>query len=323
MKAFVAENWCEPEELVYREENDPTVEDHQVLIEVYAAGVNFPDLLLIQGKYQLRPKRPFIPGAEVSGVVIRTGKSVTKYKEGDKVYAVSFLGGYAEKVSVPEKDVYPLPEGMSFEEGAGMVITYQSSYFGVVVRGKLLPNETLLVHAGGGGIGTSAIQIGKAVGAKVIATAGSEEKLEIAKKCGADIVLNYNDSQWSKKIRKEYGGADVVIDPVGGDIFEKSVLCLNFEGRIIVVGFTSGKIPEIAVNKLLLANASIVGLYWNLYQRDFPEKIEKCIQDLHKWYLEGKIKPVIYKTYSLQEAPIALRDVTGRKSYGKAILKIR
>jgi len=322
MKAFVVEKWCEPEEMLFTEVEDPTPSPTQVLIKIHASGVNFPDELLIQGKYQMRPKRPFIPGAEIAGEVTQVGEQVKKFKVGDKVYAACFLGGYSQKVAVEEKDVILMSPSMSYEEAAGFVVTYQSSYFGVVVRGKLESHETLLVHAGAGGIGTAAIQIGKALGARVIATAGSEEKLQIAKKAGADEVLNYNDPNWSKKIRKELGGADVVIDPVGGDILQKSILCTNFEGRIVIVGFTSGKISEVPTNLLLLNNISLVGLFWNLYQKDHPNQIEQAVTQLHKWFEEGKTRPIIYKTFPLQEAPKALKLVTGRKTYGKVILQI-
>ncbi|MCB1142329.1 MAG: NADPH:quinone oxidoreductase family protein [Leptospiraceae bacterium] len=322
MKAFVVEKWCEPEEMVFTEMEDPNPGDDEILIDTKAIGINFPDLLLIQGKYQTRPKRPFVPGAEVAGVVAKIGKNIKKFKIGDRVSAITWLGGYADKAISTEKHTYLMPDSMSFEEGAGFHVIYQSSYFGVVERAKLQAGETLLVHAGAGGIGTSSIQIGKALGARVIATAGSDEKLEIAKKCGADIVLNYNDATWSKKIRKEYGGVDVVIDPVGGDVLQKSLLCTNFEGRIVVVGFTSGKIAEVASNMLLLNNISLVGLFWNLYAQNHLDRIEKAVDTLHGWFVEGKIRPVLFKTYDLSEAVTALRDVTSRKSYGKAILKI-
>ncbi len=323
MKAYLVQKWCEPEEMLFTDVEEPLYKENEVLVDVHACGVNFPDLLLIQGKYQMRPTRPFIPGAEISGVVSKVGSKVTQFQEGDKVYGASFLGGYAQKVSVPEKNLYHIPQGMSFEEACGFVVTYQSSYFGVIVRGQLQAKETLLVHAGAGGIGTSAIQIGKALGAKVYATVGSEEKIEIAKQAGADLVFNYNDSTWSKKIRKEYGGVDVVIDPVGGEILEKSILCTNFEGRIVVVGFTSGKIAQVATNLLLLNNISLVGLYWNLYFMNFPEKIHEAVDDLHLWYKKGITKPIIYKTFELKDAPLAIRTVTQRKSYGKVVLKIK
>lgn len=320
MKAYVAENWCEPEELVWKDVDDPSPKDDEVVIDIKACGMNFPDMLLIQGKYQMRPKRPFSPGIEVAGIISSIGKNITKWKVGDSVMALSWLGGYAEKVAVVEKNIYPMPKGMSFEEAAGFIVTYQSSYFAICVRAKLQPTETMLVHAGAGGIGSSAIQIGKALGAKVYATAGSAEKLEIIKSLGADMAFNYTEATWSKKIRKEHGGVDVVIDPVGGEAFDKSILCTNFEGRIVVVGFTSGKIPTLAVNYLLLNNISVMGVYWNLYQNDRPLQIAECVSTLNRWYEEGKVKPLIYKTYALKEAPFALREVGSRKTYGKAIL---
>ncbi len=322
MKAYLVEKWCEPEEMIFTDIPEPSFSEDEVLIEIKAAGINFPDLLMIQGKYQARPKRPFSPGSEVSGIVLAVGKNVNKFKVGDRVAAVTLIGGYSEQVAAKESFTFSIPDSMSFEEAAGFHITYQSSYFGIVRRAALKPQETLLVHAGAGGIGTSSIQIGKAIGAKVYATAGSEEKLAITQKCGADLSLNYNDPLWSKKIRKEHGGADVVMDPVGGEILEKSILCTNFEGRIIVVGFTSGKIAQVATNFLLLNNIGILGLFWNLYMQNHPDLIAKAVTQLNQWYTAGLISPILYKTYSLKEAPVALRDVTSRKSYGKAILKL-
>ncbi|MBE7413010.1 MAG: NADPH:quinone oxidoreductase family protein [Leptospiraceae bacterium] len=320
MKAYFVDKWCEPEELQFKEVPDPKPEKDQVVVDIRACGMNFPDMLLIQGKYQIRPTRPFIPGTEISGVVSALGENVNNFKIGDRVMGLSWLGGYAEKIAIPVKNLFVIPEKMSFEEAAGFNVTYQSSYFAVVVRGKLQKNETLLVHAGAGGIGTAAIQIGKAIGSKVYATVGSDEKIEIAKKAGADLVLNYSDSMWSKKLRKEYGGVDVVIDPVGGEIFNKTILSVNFEGRIVVVGFTSGTIPKVPTNLLLLGNISVVGLFWNLYQDNHPMKIQGAMNDLIAWYNEGKIKPMISKSVPLIDAPKALMDIGTRKSYGKVVL---
>lgn len=323
MKAFSVEKWCEPEEMVFHDIPEPIPAPDEVLVDVHAAGVNFPDLLIIQGKYQARPKRPFTPGTEVSGIVISKGNQVSRFQVGDRVSGICWIGGYAEKAVIKENHCYPVPPSMSFEEAAVFHVVYQSSYFGIVERAHLKPHETLLVHAGAGGIGTSSIQIGKALGSKVYATAGSPEKLEITKSCGADISISYEDPLWSKRIRKELGGADVVIDPVGGDILEKSILCTNFEGRIVVVGFTSGRIAQVATNLLLLNNIGILGLFWNLYMQNYHEKAREAVSQLYTWYGEKKLKPIIYKQYPLSEAPIALRDVTSRKSYGKVVLQIK
>ncbi len=320
MKAYVVESWCDPQDLKFKDVPDPKPDKDQIVIDIKACGMNFPDMLLIQGKYQIRPTRPFIPGTEVSGVVSALGENVKNLKLGDRVMALSWLGGYAEKVAIPAKDAFLIPEKMSFDEAAAFNVTYQSSYFAVVVRGKLQKTETLLVHAGAGGIGTAAIQIGKAIGSKVYATVGSEEKVEIAKKAGADLVLNYSDPQWAKKLRKEHGGADVVIDPVGGEVFDKTILSVNFEGRIVVVGFTSGTIPKVPTNLVLLGNISIIGLFWNLYQQNHPMKIQGAMNDLISWFIEGKIKPIISKTVPLIEAPKALVDIGTRKSHGKVVL---
>lgn len=320
MKAYVVENWCEPQDLKFKEVEDPKPDKDQVVVDIKGCGMNFPDMLLIQGKYQIRPTRPFIPGTEVSGIISEVGENVKNFKVGDRVMGLSWLGGYAEKVALATKDIFIIPQKMSFEEAAAFNVTYQSSYFAVVVRGKLQKSETLLVHAGAGGIGTAAIQIGKAIGSKVYATVGSDEKVETAKKAGADLVLNYTDPQWSKKLRKEHGGADLVIDPVGGEVFDKTILAVNFEGRIVVVGFTSGTIPKIPTNLLLLGNISIIGLFWNLYQKDHPMKIQGAMNDLIAWFNEGKIKPIISKTVPLIDAPKALADIGTRKSLGKVVL---
>lgn len=322
MKAYVVERWCEPEEMAFKDIEEPIPSEDELLIEVRAAGINFPDLLMIQGKYQARPKRPFTPGTEVAGIVVACGKNTSKFRVGDRVAAISWLGGYAEKVVAKESHTYPIPAPMTFAEAAVFHVVYQSSYFGIVERANLRPPETLLVHAGAGGIGTSSIQIGKAIGAKVYATAGSPEKLKITETCGADLSLSYEDAQWSRKIRKELGGVDVVIDPVGGEVLEKSILCTNFEGRVVVVGFTSGKIAQVATNMLLLNNISVMGLFWNLYAQNHPDKIQKAVSVLYQWYIEKKLSPIIYKTYSLKDAIIGLRDVTTRKSYGKAVIEI-
>jgi NADPH2:quinone reductase len=321
MKAQVCEKWCEPDELVYKEVEDPSPKSKELLIQIKSIGVNFPDILLIQGKYQRRPERPFIPGVEISGVVESVGPDTSKFKVGDRIMAVCWLGGYAEKVVISENDAFSMPPSFSFEEAAGFNVTYQSSYFATVVRGKLQKGENLLVHSGAGGIGSAAIQIGKAVGAKVFATCGSSEKMEICKQLGADVVFNYvEDKTWNKKIRKEYGGADVVIDPVGGEILKNTLTCMNFEGRIVVVGFTSGSIADVPSNMLLLNNSSILGVYWNLYYENHREQINQAMNQMNTWINEGKLKTLVSKTFPLKDAPKALHWISQRKSFGKLIL---
>lgn len=321
MKAYFAEAWCEPKDLVIKEVADPTPGPGEVLIDIKAIGLNFPDILLIAGKYQTRPKRPFVPGVEVSGVISGLGEGVVDRQIGQRVAALTWIGGYSDKVVVPLADSYPIPDSISFEEAAGLTVTYQSSYFGVINRGELKPGETMLVHAGAGGIGTSAIQIGRAVGAgQIIATVGSEEKKQIALDSGADIVINYKeDPHWNKKIRKEYGGADVVIDPVGGDTLLNSLKCMKFEGRLVVVGFTSGTISQIPANLILLNNIAVTGLHWNLYQKDHPDKIQASVRQLIDWYAQGKLKVVIHDTISFDKIPQALDDIGARKTHGKVI----
>jgi NADPH2:quinone reductase len=294
----------------------------QVRIRNRAAALNFFDILQVQGKYQVKPPFPFTPGAEVAGVVDAVGWGVTSVKEGDRVIAIPRGGAFAEYSLAPEASVFPMPEAMSFEQAAAMPIVYQTGYFAMTHRYQIRPGEWLLVHAGASGVGMAAIQIGAALGARVIATAGSEEKLAFAREQGADHAINYSDASWVDRVKEitEGRGADTIYDPVGGDIFDLSTKCVATEGRIVIIGFAAGRIPSIALNRVLLKNISIIGVLWGGYVLSHPSYEKEAHSALMKMYEAGKIRPSTNASYPFEEAPRGLRDLAERKVTGKAVL---
>lgn len=300
----------------------PEVKENEVLIEVEASSLNFFDILLCQGKYQEKPTLPFTPGAEIAGVIREVGDN-SKHKEGQRVIATPPLpnGGLSEFVSVPEDTVYVIPDSMSASEAAGMFITYQTSYYALFHRSKLQKEEVLLVHAGAGGVGSAAIQLGKAKGATVIATAGGPEKVKVCKELGADVVIDYTAEDFVSVVKKETDGrgADVIYDPVGGDVFDRSRKCIAFDGRLLVIGFAGGRIPEAPVNHALVKNYSIVGVHWGLFARKNPEEVIKIHNEIVRLYKEGSVRPLIYKEYYFDGVPDALEVLADRKTYGKLI----
>lgn len=294
----------------------------ELLVRVDGAGVNFPDILMIAGGYQVKPPLPFTPGVEVAGEVLEAGAG-TRFKKGDRVISMTIFGGFAEQAICPDAASFRLPEGMPIEEAAAFQMTYQTSYFGLVHRGQLKKGEFLLVHAGASGVGTAAIQIGKAVGATVIATAGSDDKLKVCKDCGADHVINYTTDNFADAVRQitDGHGADVIYDPVGGDVFDQSAKCIAWEGRLLVIGFAGGRIPTIAANRILLKNFSVVGLHWGPYRMHNGALVDSTQEELYSLYAAKKIKPVVCATYKLSELPKALEMLESRKAYGKVVLK--
>jgi len=266
MKAMIARRWCEPSDLEYVDVPDPQPGPGQVLIETRAMGCNFFDILMIQGKYQIKPPHPFSPGNEAAGVVRAVGAGVTQFRPGQRVLATLEWGGYAELALAAAARVHPIPDAMPFDHAAAFYVVYQTSYSGLVRRAALQPNEWLLVHGAAGGVGLAAVQIGKALGARVIATAGTPAKLEIARQSGADVLIDYAKEDWVERVKEVTGGegADVVYDPVGGDVFDGSTKCIAFEGRIVVIGFTSGRFPTARANHLLVKNYGVLGLHWAL-----------------------------------------------------------
>ncbi|HZT28998.1 MAG TPA: NADPH:quinone oxidoreductase family protein [Bryobacteraceae bacterium] len=294
----------------------------QVRIRNRAAGLNFFDILQIQGKYQVKPAFPFTPGAEVAGVVDAAGPGVERFAVGDQVLAFTHNGGLAEYSIAESERTFHLFPGMDFPEGAALPVVYHTSHFGLHRRANLGFREWLLVHAGASGVGYSAIQIGKAQGARVIATAGSPRKLEFCQAQGADHVLNYRDSGWVERVKEITAGrgADVIYDPVGGEVFELSTRCIAPEGRLLVIGFASGRIPSVAANRVLLKNIAVVGVHWGQYVNDHPKYLGETHEVLAAMYLGEQIRPVVSAKYPLECAPGALRDLAERRIIGKAVL---
>jgi NADPH2:quinone reductase len=292
------------------------------LIDVKAIGCNFPDILIVQGKYQMKPPLPFSPGHEVAGIVLAVGAGVTRVHQGERVFAMIELGAYAERAVADDARVFAIPDAMSFEEAAAFALVNQTSYSALVHRAHMQPGEWLLVHAAAGGVGLAAVQIGKALGARVIATAGSAAKLEIARQSGADVLIDYRTEDWAERVKRvtDGHGADVIYDPVGGDVFDGSSKCIAFEGRLLVVGFAGGRIPSIAANRVLLKNMSVVGVHWGMYQTLGSPRVDQWMSALLTMYGKGQIWPVIYRTYPLAEAATALAAIASRESYGKVIL---
>ena len=282
MKAYVCREFGPVESHKVEEIEDPRAEAGQVVVDVKAAGVSFPDVLIVQGKYQFQPPFPFSPGGEIAGVISEVGEGVVDWKVGDRVIAMTGNGGIAEKVVAFEMTLMPLPETMDFKDGAAFPLNYGTTYHALKQRGQLQPGETLLVTGAGGGVGTTAIEIGKAMGAKVIAAASTEEKLEIAKNLGADETINYSDGELKEKVKAltDGLGADVIYDPIGGDIFLQCMRCVNWKGRVLVIGFASGPIPEVPTNLALLKGCSIVGVFWGRFTGAEPEENSKNFDEL-------------------------------------------
>ena len=324
MKAWRVSDWCEPEQMTLEDVSLPEPGPGEVRIRNHAAALNFYDILMIQGKYQVKPKLPFTPGSEVAGRIDAVGDGVTGFAEGDRAQAITLSGGYAEYSIAPASKTFRVPDQMPFDEAAAMIVIYQTSYFALKNRTTITEGEWLLVHAGAGGVGVSAMQIGKASGARIIATAGSREKLDFCISQGAEHALDYSDESWVDKVKEITGGrgADIIYDPVGGDIFDLSTKCIAPEGRLLVIGFAGGRIPSIAANRILLKNISVIGVYWGGYVERHPQFMADAQEKLFAMYEAGEIKPVVSATYPLKDAPAALRALAGRKTYGKVVLAI-
>jgi NADPH:quinone reductase len=297
----------------------------QVRIDVHACGLNFPDVLLCQGKYQVTPKLPFIPGMEVSGVVSAIGDGVTRAKVGDRVLAGPQMGfgGLVEQTIAPEAGVFVLPDTMGFDAAAALHVTYHTGYAALQRRANLQPGETLLVHAGAGGVGTAAIQLGKAFGARVIATAGGPEKVALCAKLGADLAIDYTADDFVEPVKAFTNGrgADVIFDPVGGDIFDKSTKVIAWEGRILIIGFTSGRMAEARTNHILVKNYSVVGVHWGNYAMHEPSLNDTIHADLCSLHAQGKIDPYVSEVVPLLDAPAALGRLASRASVGKIVVR--
>jgi NADPH2:quinone reductase len=322
MKAIVCKAWGLPDTLTVEELPDPEAAPGHVVLDVQAAGVNFPDVLIVQGKYQYKPALPFTPGNEVSGVVRAVGDGVSGYKVGDKVIAFSAHGAFAQQLAVPAQALMPMPPGMDFDTAAAITLTYGTSHHAVVDRAALKAGETMLVLGAAGGVGLAAIEIGKALGARVIAAASTDDKLAICGAHGADALINYSKEDLREAIKAATGGKgpDVVYDPVGGDYSEAAFRSIAWRGRYLVVGFANGDIPRLPLNLALLKGASLVGVFWGEFAKREPKANLAGMMQLLGWLAEGKIKPHISARYALADTPQALNDMAARKVTGKVVI---
>lgn len=322
MKAVLCKAWGPPETLVVEDLPSPAPGKGQVLVAVRAAGVNFPDLLIIQNKYQLKPPLPFSPGNEIAGVVKRTGDGVHGFMPGDPVFALIGWGGFAEEVVVEESRLAPMPAGVDHAVAASFGVAYATSYHALKDRARLAPRETLLVLGAAGGVGLAAVELGKLMGARVIAAASSDAKLAVCKAHGADAAINYETEDLREAIRAltDGKGVDVVYDPVGGKFAEPAVRGMAWKGRYLVVGFAAGDIPRIPLNLPLLKGASVVGVYWGEFSRREPQANAANLRELIGWLRAGKIRPLVSATYPLERAADALADMANRRVQGKAVL---
>lgn len=325
MKAVLCKEYGPPEKLVVEDVPREPLGDSQVRIKVRAAGVNFPDVLIIKGEYQFKPSPPFSPGAEVAGDVVEVGATVQGFAVGDRVIGMTGWNGFREEVVLGPERCLRMPAKMTYDEGAALSMTYGTSYHALVQRGRLAAGETLLVLGASGGVGTAAVEIGKLLGAKVIAAGGSDEKLAALKKqYGVDHVVNYRTGSLRDQVKSLTGGAgaDVVYDAVGGDLFEQSLRSINWDGRLLVVGFASGTIPQAKANLVLLKGCSIVGVFWGAFTARDPETNRANFEQLFRWYEEGRLHPMISHRFPLEKAADALAAITNREVVGKAILTV-
>jgi NADPH2:quinone reductase len=322
MKALLCEAFGPIDTLVIKDIPSPVPGPKQLLVEVKAAAVNFPDALMVQGLYQVKPPLPFTPGAEISGIVKTVGAEVKHYKAGDRVIALTSTGGFAEECIVESAKAMPLPAGMDFDTGAALVLTYCTSLHGLKDCGHLKPGETLVVLGAAGGVGISAIEIGKAMGARVIAAASSDDKLELCRKVGADETVNYSTENLKDRINELTGGkgADVVYDPVGGPYTEPAVRALAWRGRLLIIGFAAGDIPKIPLNLALLKERSLIGVYWGDSTKHDPAGHLANLHQLHEWFAAGKIRPVVSERFPLAAAKDAIAKIANRQVKGKIVV---
>jgi NADPH2:quinone reductase len=323
MKAIQCVQWGGPEKLQLSECPLPAPAAGEVRIRVDAAGVNFPDALIIQKKYQLQPPLPFTPGTEVAGTVDAVGEGVGRLKAGDRVVAFVGIGGFAEYVCAAQAQVAPLPPGVDAAVAAGFTLTYATSQHALVERGQLKAGETLLVLGAGGGVGLAAVELGKLAGARVIAAASSPEKLDAARRAGADELIDYSqaDLREAVKAMTDGRGVDVVYDPVGGQYTAAALRTLGWRGRLLVIGFAAGDIPQIPANLLLLKEVSAVGVYWGEFAKRDPSGNRRLLAQLSGWLAEGRLRPLVSREYPLAETPQALQDLLARRAVGKLVIR--
>jgi len=321
MRAVLCRAWGEVDDLRVEEVPAPTPGPDDVLIAVKATAVNYADAIMTAGRYQTKPDLPFSPGLETAGVVTACGARVTKLKPGDRVMAILAYGGLAEMAVAPAAETFAIPSGMSFEEAGAFPVAYISSHVAIRWQGRLEPGETLLVLGAAGGVGLTAVEIGKAMGARVIAAASTAEKLAVARERGADEAVNYATEKLTDRVMAltDGKGADVCFDPVGGDLFDAALSALGWGGRILVVGFVGG-VQQIPANRLLVKNRSAMGTSLRYFRWHAPDKLRMSVDELLRWYEEGKLRPCISHRLPLEKSVEAIRLLTDRRAYGKVVV---
>lgn len=324
MKAVLCKQLGRPELLVLEEIASPSAGSGQVVISVKACALSFPDTLLIQGKYQFKPSLPFSPGGEVAGIVKEVGEDVWHVRPGDRVVGFTTWGGFAEEVLVDASRVVPIPEQLDFATASTLIMTYATSHYALKDRALLKPGETLLVLGAAGGVGLAAVEIGKAMGAHVIAAASSDEKLAVCRQYGAEAVINYAKEDLKERVKALSGseGVDVIVDPLGDRYSEPAFRGIAWGGRFLVIGFAAGEIPRIPLNLALLKGASIVGVFWGAFTMRDPQRNREHLQELISWCVEGRLKPLVSATYPLSQAGEALNAMMQRRVTGKVVVLV-
>jgi NADPH2:quinone reductase len=321
MRAIMCREFGDLSVLKLEEVPDPVAGPGQALVRIRACGINFADSIMAAGKYQNQPALPFIPGSEIAGDVVALGEGVDGFTVGDRVMGLT-SGGYAELAAVNADRLTRLPDGLTYEQAASFAVTYGTSHVALAHRARLKPGETLLVHGAAGGVGLTAVELGKIMGARIIATAGGPDKLEIARAAGADEAIDYLAEDIRERVKALTGGkgADVIYDPVGGDVFDASLRCVAFEGRILVIGFAGGRVPQIPANHVMVKNVDIIGVNRPAYDVLAPEVSRRSQEQLLEWLAQGRISPLVSKTFPLERAVEGLESVVTRKSTGKVVI---
>ena len=324
MKAVLCKSFGRPEDLSLEDIDEPNIKPGHVIVAVHASAVNFPDVLMIEGKYQSRPDFPFSPGGEFSGIVTEVADDVADWNVGDEVFGSLGHGCFAEKILVNARALRTKPNSMSFAVAAGISTTYGTSYYALKQRANLQPRETLLVLGAAGGVGLAAVELGKAMGARVIAAASNDEKLAVAKAAGADELINYSDGQLKDKVKAltDNRGADVIYDPVGGELFDQCMRCIAWYGRVLIVGFVGGDIPRVPTNLILLKSCQVVGVFYGAFSGLFPQDNQKNFEELMAMFEQGKIDPLIGAEFALSDYAAALNCLAERKAVGKVVVNL-
>src|SRR5437899_237208 len=321
MRAVICRAWGPVDDLKLEDVAPPTPGPGQLVIDIRATGVNYADSIMVAGRYQTRPPFPFSPGLETAGVVTRRGEGVTRFKTGDRVMAILAYGGFAEQALADEAETFPIPDAMPFDEAGAFPIAYISSHVAIRWQGRLEAGETLLVLGAAGGVGLTAVEIGKAMGGRVIAAASTAEKLAVARERGADELVNYSTEKLTDRVMAltDGQGADVCFDPVGGELFDAALSALGWGGRILIVGFVGG-VQQIPANRLLVKNRAALGTSLRYFRWHAPDKLRRSVDELLRWYEEGKLKPCISHRLPLEKSVEAIRLLTDRRAYGKIVV---